>query len=309
VAQTNWRAVAHQAAVKAGHPDPAMFVRQMLAESGLRPGQTSSAGAQGIAQIMPATARGWGVDPNDPHAALAAAAGAMTKYIKSYGGDYAKALAAYNAGTGAVAKYGGVPPFKETQNYVKKILGGKGGHAPAQPKVPGAAPAPKQSYGLQAAGPSAASSLLEDGFLKRYMERQSTAVNQPAQTAPAASGGGPGHVPTGKGVPARRPGEPGWRYLQRIGSSLFGLRNDPGNSQTTGGKHAAGSPHYDGRAIDFGDARNTRAQLDAWAKYLRENYDALGLERVIWQEKGHFNHVDAATKRSSKPVNKIKELP
>lgn len=96
----------------------------------------------------------------------------------------------------------------------------------------------------------------------------------------------------------RRPGELGWQYLQRLGS-LGGLENDPGNSQTTGGRHAPGSPHYDGRAIDYGDARNSRELLDQWAAFLRQNFDQLGLERVIWQEPGHYNHVDAATRRAA----------
>lgn len=105
--------------------DPNRFVRQIGAESGFNPRARSPVGATGIAQIMPATARGWGVDPNDPVASLNAAARAMSKYLRSYGGDWRKALAAYNAGPGAVAKYGGVPPYRETQNYIKKILSGQ----------------------------------------------------------------------------------------------------------------------------------------------------------------------------------------
>ena len=82
--------------------------------------RTSSAGAQGIAQFMPATAKQFGIDPLDPKQAIPAAA----KYLKqNYDrfGSWDLALAAYNAGEGNVQKYGGIPPFKETQNYVKKI--------------------------------------------------------------------------------------------------------------------------------------------------------------------------------------------
>ena len=108
---TDWRKVAAASAVNAGIKDPDIFVRQIGAESNFNPKAGSSAGAQGIAQIMPATAKSWKVDPWNPKAALDAAANNMARYLKSYKGDWAKALAAYNAGPGAVAKYGGVPPF------------------------------------------------------------------------------------------------------------------------------------------------------------------------------------------------------
>jgi hypothetical protein len=75
-----------------------------------------------------------GVDPNDPYASLEGAARLMSNYLKQYQGDYGKALAAYNAGPGNVAKYGGVPPFEETQRYVKTILGTRD-TGPYQPNV------------------------------------------------------------------------------------------------------------------------------------------------------------------------------
>ncbi|HYZ62026.1 MAG TPA: lytic transglycosylase domain-containing protein [Acetobacteraceae bacterium] len=101
--------------------DPGVFVRQIRQESGFNPGAVSPAGAIGIAQIMPATARGWGVNPRDPTAALDAAARNMAKYVRQYGG-YRNALIAYNAGPGAVGR-GSLPA--ETQNYIKTILGGR----------------------------------------------------------------------------------------------------------------------------------------------------------------------------------------
>jgi len=118
--------------------DPEIFVRQMMQESGLNPDAVSPAGAVGIAQIMPATARdpGYGVrpieDPTDPEEGLRFGAEYMRAMLDEFGGDYRLALSAYNAGAGAVKKYGGVPPFQETQNYVSKILGGA-----MQPDVPG----------------------------------------------------------------------------------------------------------------------------------------------------------------------------
>jgi hypothetical protein len=110
--------------------NPEIFVRQMMQESGLNPDAVSPKGALGIAQIMPATARdpGYGVtpitDPRDPDEALRFGAEFMRAMLDEFNGDYGLALAAYNAGAGAVKKYGGIPPFQETQNYVSNILGG-----------------------------------------------------------------------------------------------------------------------------------------------------------------------------------------
>lgn len=117
------QAYARQAAQKAGI-DPDIFVRQIQQESGFSPTAKSGAGAIGIAQFMPGTAAGMGVDPADPYAALDAAARLDAQNLSKYG-SYDKALAAYNAGPGNVDKYGGVPPFEETQRYVNNILGGQ----------------------------------------------------------------------------------------------------------------------------------------------------------------------------------------
>lgn len=113
---------ARQAAIAAGI-DPDVFARQIQQESGFDPNARSGAGALGIAQFMPDTAKGLGINPLDPKAALPAAAGLMKSYLDRYQGDYRKALAAYNAGPGAVDKAGGVPDFAETQAYVNKIYG------------------------------------------------------------------------------------------------------------------------------------------------------------------------------------------
>jgi hypothetical protein len=92
-------------------------------ESGGRNGLTSSAGAQGLMQLMPATARSLGVtDPNDPVQNIMAGSKYLAQQIKAFGGDVRLGLAAYNAGAGNVKKYGGIPPFKETRNYVNKIM-------------------------------------------------------------------------------------------------------------------------------------------------------------------------------------------
>ncbi|GII26164.1 transglycosylase SLT domain-containing protein [Planosporangium mesophilum] len=118
------------ASAKYGLP-PTLLAAVAKVESGYNQRAVSPAGAQGLMQIMPATARGLGVNPLDPAQAIDGAARLLQKNIREFG-SLPLALAAYNAGGGAVRKYGGIPPFAETQAYVPKVqaamaaLGGKG---------------------------------------------------------------------------------------------------------------------------------------------------------------------------------------
>jgi soluble lytic murein transglycosylase-like protein len=103
--------------------DPALVKAIIANESGFNANATSKVGAQGLMQLMPSTAAGLGVgDAYDPAQNVAGG----TKYLKSlldrFNGDVRLAVAAYNAGPGAVEKYGGVPPYAETQNYVQNVL-------------------------------------------------------------------------------------------------------------------------------------------------------------------------------------------
>jgi soluble lytic murein transglycosylase-like protein len=126
---SDYVAIARQAAASAGIPQD-YFVRQINQESGFNPNARSSAGAVGIAQFEPSTAAGLGINPYDPIASLYGAARYMARLDNSYGGDYAKALAAYNAGPPAVTRAvnsGGANWLAympaETQHYVRAIMG------------------------------------------------------------------------------------------------------------------------------------------------------------------------------------------
>jgi hypothetical protein len=105
-----------------------LLAAQLYAESGFNPFAESPAGARGIAQFMPGTAREYGLtDPHDPVASIDAQAHLMSDLLRRFGGRVALALAAYNAGAGAVERHGGIPPYAETRAYVARILGLLGG--------------------------------------------------------------------------------------------------------------------------------------------------------------------------------------
>ena len=126
----------HIETAAAWHGVPVAFVRAVIqTESQFDPRAVSSVGAQGLMQLMPATARRFGVvDAFDPQQNIFGGVRYLRWLLDKFGGDQALAAAGYNAGENAVVRYGGVPPYRETQGYVRKILGilnGAGAEVPA----------------------------------------------------------------------------------------------------------------------------------------------------------------------------------
>lgn len=102
--------------------DPQLVLAVIQVESAYQADAVSSANAQGLMQLIPATAERFGVrDAFNPTENINGGMRYLKWLLKHFGGDVTKAVAAYNAGEGAVRKYGGIPPYRETQNYVRKI--------------------------------------------------------------------------------------------------------------------------------------------------------------------------------------------
>lgn len=115
------KALVTQAARYAGIPE-ALVHSVARAESGYRTGAVSKKGALGVMQLMPATAAGLNANPHDTAQNIYAGTLYLRDLLIQYKGEVSKALAAYNAGPGAVEKYHGVPPYPETRRYVNKVI-------------------------------------------------------------------------------------------------------------------------------------------------------------------------------------------
>jgi soluble lytic murein transglycosylase-like protein len=112
--------------------EPSLLAGLIEQESHFDPTVGSPAGAQGLTELMPETAASLGVtDPHDPAQSIEAGARLLSEKLAEFGGDKELALAAYNAGSGAVQQYNGIPPYPETQEYVQKVLGYAAGYANA----------------------------------------------------------------------------------------------------------------------------------------------------------------------------------
>ena len=134
------------AAAKRHGLDPALLAGLVRQESNFDPQAGSHAGARGLTQLMPGTAASLGVtDVTDPQQSLEGGAKYLKQQLDAFGGDVTKALAAYNAGPGAVQRYGGVPPYAETQNYVQKVQAFAAAYRGTPTAAPAAAPAASPS--------------------------------------------------------------------------------------------------------------------------------------------------------------------
>jgi Transglycosylase SLT domain len=109
--------------------NPNLLAGLIEQESHFDPTVGSAAGAQGLTELMPETASSLGVtDPHDPTQSIEGGARLLSEKLKEFGGNTELALAAYNAGSGAVQQYNGIPPYPETEQYVQKVLGYASGY-------------------------------------------------------------------------------------------------------------------------------------------------------------------------------------
>ena len=111
-----------EAAAEKYNVDSRLVKAVAIAESNMNQNDISDAGAIGVMQLMPETAAGLGVDPYDEQQNIEGGAKYLRQMLDTFGGNVKKAVAAYNAGPGAVQKYGGIPPYGETQHYVGRVM-------------------------------------------------------------------------------------------------------------------------------------------------------------------------------------------
>lgn len=323
-----YRAIIARASRENGVP-VGLLAAVLRQESGFQAHIGSPAGAQGIAQFMPGTAAGMGVDPNDPKSAIPGAA-KLLKGNKDQFGSWKLALAAYNAGGGAVSQYGGIPPYAETQNYVKTIMsawdGDKGTGGRVNPALIRKA--------RETIGPLNTKAILKDvdlspakqvkdparrAAVKRAMLGQATKADAkllgPAATKALMDGGRIAEAKKGMRLPAsfdregkRKIAEKAllavvprsfWKYAS-------GDSRTPGENSAVGG--SATSDHLttnvDAMAGDFSVpsdisedqawelARAVARKLGLPSETGLQTVDRGGVRyQLIWQAEGHYDHV------------------
>ena len=269
----NPRLQARRAAKQVGI-DPGLFERLIFSgERSWKGWQHSPVGASGPSQLMPGTAAGlarkYGINPNDFYGNLLGGAYYLREQLRAFGGNRRKAVAAYNAGPGNVQKYGGVPPFRETRDYVERVLSGyvpgrAGARLPM--RTDGRVPAPPrgmpdfsaEAFGRIAQGGSAVDAL---GFLLDAPKQWAAAHPARPLAAPGLQprgalanvplpAAGPGHVTVAPG--ANRGGEKiapvVFSFLSRIGGNIRIGTGTNHSKMTVNGKV---SDHWDGHAADI----------------------------------------------------------
>jgi hypothetical protein len=180
--------------------DPNLFRRLIQQESGFNPNAVSEAGAQGLGQVMPDTARdpGYGVRPlaaedlMDPSENLRFTAEYLSAMLREFDNDTRLAVAAVNAGPGAVRRYNGVPPFEETQNYVRSILGEPTTRPQARPEPSGELrrmPIPSQEQGANNSRLDALSNALQYLDVAKLGEAPRYQFNPPGISRPRGGSG------------------------------------------------------------------------------------------------------------------------
>jgi hypothetical protein len=248
----DYRAAARRAARRAGL-DPNIFVRQITQESGFDPNAHSPAGALGIAQMMPATARGWGVNPLDPVPALNVAAKNMANYVRQYGG-YENALRAYNAGPGNIARSRG---FAETNAYVKAILGGANPKGLSTPRRSSPRASSRASSPKAAGSPITTAQVTEQAFapvtLPQRPQRQITAPTPPSFAAGAT-------MSQGSAAPAVSTYNPPKRLDVAAAVSALARPSLTTTTTTTSGGKRGGGGKSSGGGDGGGPKPNTRVK-------------------------------------------------
>lgn len=243
--------------------DPRLMIAVARVESGLNSHAVGDGGTSfnlfqdHVGGALPGGALGARIRAGDPIASITHAASTRFRGVHTPEGAYQAQRPADHAGyvSKVAAALGGLPAGLNAP-----VSGG------AAPGGVGAAPA---GGGMDIGKQFAMSLIFRDKPIMRTMYGLMM-QNQAAAPEPVAPGGSPA---AGMGSLAGGVGQFGgldsWQDIQRAGMQLFGLRNDPGNSQTTGGRHTSGSEHYAGRAVDFGNARNSQSQLNSWAAWAR----------------------------------------